>query len=190
MKANWEPNKYLELTTNNFFLRSINENDISEEQLLWLKDKQVNRWLNSYHKKHTVKSMKKYIKKFDNSNSFHLGIFLKNKKKQIGYFSILIDHFHKVAEIRVLIGEKKWWGKGVVLECRKAIIDWLFYDLKLYKIFGSPLVKNIAAVFNYQKQGFKCESILREHRLMNYSDRCDVAIFSIFRKDWIKRYNK
>ena len=190
MKATWEPSKYLEIITNNFYLCSIKENDISEKQVLWLQDKEVNRWLNSYHKTHTVKSMQNYIRKFDNYNSFQLGIFLKCKKKQIGYFSILIDHFHKTAEIRVLIGEKEWWGKGVVLECRKAIIDWLFYDLKLYKIFGSPIVNNIAAVFNYQKQGFNCESILKEHKIVNYDKRCDVAIFSIFRKDWIKRYNK
>ena len=190
MEVDWKHYKTLKIKTKDFSLLSLNENDITDLQVSWLKDKQVIRWLNSYYKKHTIQSLKEFVKKFDNYNSFHLGIFINDKKIQIGNFSILIDHFHKTAEIRVLVGNKDWWGKGVVLQCREAIIDWLFLELNLYKVYGSPLVKNIAAIFNYQKQGFECECILKNHKLTEYKERCDVAIFSLYREDWIKRLKK
>ena len=41
MKATWEPSKYLEIITNNFYLCSIKENDISEKQVLWLRIKKL-----------------------------------------------------------------------------------------------------------------------------------------------------
>ena len=45
------------------------------------------------------------------------------------------------------------------------------------------LLKNIAAVFNYQKQGYVCEAILKNHKVSKTNERYDVGIFSITKKN-------
>ena len=65
----------------------------------------------------------------------------------------------------MLVGEK--WGKGVVIECRSCIIEWLFNEIKVYKIYGQPSFKNIAAVFNYQKKQVCLRSNLKIIKYQN-----------------------
>ena len=187
---NWVPHKSLQLFTKNFTLRSLGLKDANEKHISWLNDKETNAWLNSNWKKHNVNSVKKFILSQDNYNVFHLAIIENYSKSHIGNFTIIIDHYHKTAETRVLIGEKKWWGKGVVIECRSCIIEWLFNKIKVYKIYGQPSIKNIAAVFNYQKQGYVCEAILKNHKVSKTNERYDVGIFSITQKQWKNRNNK
>ena len=173
MKVSWTPHKKLIINTKRFFLRSLILKDATPLQQSWLNDKDTNKWLNSYYKKHSIKSIKSHIKSYDNYNNFHLGVFVNTSSAHIGNFSILVDHFHKIAEIRVLIGNKNWWGKDVVIECRREIINWLFLDLKMFKIFGSPVIDNVPAIFNYQKQGFTCECILKKHKLKKKKKVCE-----------------
>ena len=184
MNAHWIPHKELSIETENFKLKTFTGSEAGKKQVSWLNDKTVNKWLNSHHVEHTIDSLKEHISRYDNYNSFHLGIFHKKKNLHIGNFSIVVDHFHKTGEIRVLIGDKNWWGKGVVIECRTEIINWLFYDLNLFKIYGYTISNNVAALFNWQKQGFTCEAVLKKHKLSGNDKRSDVAIFVMYKEDW------
>ena len=180
----WKPNLGLKLNTTNFNLRSLRLNDDHNKHVSWSNNKDINKWLNSNWKKHSIDTVKDFIKTQDHFNIFHLGVFEKKNNEHIGNFSIFIDHHHKTAETRVLIGNKLWWGKGVVLECRSVIISWLFDIVKVYKIWGNPAMNNIAAVFNYQKQGYKCEAILKKHKISLDKKRYDVGIFSLTKEYW------
>ncbi len=182
----WIPNKYLEFNTKNFLLRTLTVDDATKNHVSWLNNKKINKWLNSYWKKHTLETVKHFIMSQDHYNVFHLAIIDKKEKYHIGNFTIIVDHYHKTAETRVLIGEEKWWGKGVVIECRENIINWLFNELRMHKIYGQPALKNIAAIFNYQQQGYKCEAILKDHKLFSDNNRYDVGIFSLSINRWIK----
>ena len=185
---NWVPKVSLKLNTKNFLLRSLNLSDVNQNHISWLNDKKVNKWLNSNWKLHDSYSVRNFIQSQDHYNTFHLAIIDKKSSTHIGNFTILIDHHHKTAETRVVIGEKKWWGKGVVLECRECIINWLFEEINVYKIYGQPSLKNIAAVFNYQKQGYTCEAVLKDHKISLETKRYDVGIFSLTKDAWGKKF--
>ncbi|MEQ8603723.1 MAG: GNAT family protein [Marivibrio sp.] len=176
----------MELRTPNFRLRSLTVEDVGEKYVSWLCDPDVVKWLNARFRSHTRDSIRQYVAGHDNRDSYHLGIFAAGAE-HIGNFSVYIDRVHEVAQINVMIGDKKWWGRGVVLECRRAVIDWLFRDEGVYKIFGTPFVNNAAAVFNYKKQGFKLEGVWRAHRKISETERWDVAQFALFRDDWLSK---
>lgn len=180
----WKPHVSLSLKTTNFYLQSLNIKDANKQHASWLNDKKVNAWLSSNWKNHDISTIKKFILTQDHYNTFHLGIFEAINKSHIGNFTILIDHYHKTAETRVLVGERNWWGKGVVIECRSSILEWLFNSIKVYKVYGQPSMKNIAAIFNYQKQGYECEAILKNHKTSLDKIRYDVGIFSLTKKNW------
>ena len=56
----------------------------------------------------------------------------------------------------------------------------------MYIVYGYPAIKNIAAVFNYQKQGYECEAILKKNKVAKDRKRYDVGIFSITKDKWKK----
>ena len=187
---NWIPYKSLQLYTKNFTMRNLSLEDANKKHISWLNDEETNAWLNSNWKKHDLNSVKKFILSQDNYKIFHLAVLENKNKTHIGNFTIIIDHYHKTAETRVLIGEKKWWGKGVVIECRSCIIEWLFNKIEVYKIYGLNSIKNVAAVFNNQKLGYSCEAVLKNHKLSKTNERYDVAVFSITKKKWESLNNK
>ena len=87
--------------------------------------------------------------------------------KPIGIISLVhISDIHKTAEIYIVIGEKDYWGKGVMHEAESLFIDWAFSSLKLEKIRADAVVNNIASIITMKKLGFKIEGTLRKERFL------------------------
>ena len=97
-----------------------------------------------------------------------------------------IDWRVEIADIGCLIGEKEYWGKGVVYDCMKTIMDFAFYDLDLFKIFGSTAGCNIPVIFNCKKLGMNKVAELKDHVLVD-SKRHSLIFFSIYKDQWVKQ---
>lgn len=174
------------LETERFVVRSMTGNDLTDSYMKWIADPELMRNLNTLPMHKTREEESQRMKAYDNSNNFQFGAFTRQDNKLIGFFQVRIDRPHKLAEISVVIGDREWWGRNVVLEARGAIIDFLFDRLKLEKIWGMPQVRNFAAVANYRKQGFRLEGVLRGHNESAYDKgkRLDFAVFSLLRPEW------
>jgi RimJ/RimL family protein N-acetyltransferase len=93
-----------------------------------------------------------------------------------------------VATLTVGIGDRAWWGKGVVQETRSAVLDYLFQRTNCRRAWGTPSVRNFPSVFNYQALGFTSEGILRSHGLdWQSGEQVDHVIFAMLKDDWIAR---
>ena len=77
----------------------------------------------------------------------------------MGNISIRCDLANKTASTGVLIGDKSVWGSDVVIKARRLVLKFLFDDMDIFKVTGTPLSRNIPALFNYKKQGFIIEGI-------------------------------
>ena len=120
----------VKLITENYYLENMDESDASEQHLAWLHDIEVSKTLEVDGLAQTIETIKDYIKWHDNKTKFLFGIYT-NKNIHIGNFSVTLNIEHQRATIGVMIGDKNYWGKGVVNEIRSLIIDWLFYNKKL-----------------------------------------------------------
>jgi RimJ/RimL family protein N-acetyltransferase len=97
-----------------------------------------------------------------------------------------VDRLHRRANFNVVIGEKTWWGKGVVNEARAALLDEFFERRDIDKAVGTPLARNFPAIFNYKAQ--RHEGTLRGHcRSVAGDERLDQLQFGISKEERLQR---
>lgn len=181
--------KPIKLKTERFLLRSCVRDDASKRWIGWAVDPDVMTPLNAPTVKFTITSLGDYISGFDNFNRYLIGIFGRSTGQQIGFHTINVSRVHRVATINVIIGDKDWWGKRVVLETRAALLDHFFSSDTIEKAVGRPISRNFPAIFNYKAQGWTMEGILRGQVLSLNDDglRFDQYHFGMLRHEWLER---
>jgi RimJ/RimL family protein N-acetyltransferase len=104
---------------------------------------------------------------------------------------IEVGRQHAVAGFNLVIGDKSYWGKGVVNEVRASLLDEFFERQGIEKAFGTPLARNFPAVFNYKAQGWKLEGVLRgQCKSIVDGSRLDQYHFGMLRDEWRARRRK
>jgi RimJ/RimL family protein N-acetyltransferase len=173
------------LETARFSLRSLKPSDASERWMNWLKDPEIMGPLNAPIQRWTAQQLMAHIASADNNERYLIGIFDLASKVQIGLYMVDVDLFHHRANFNTVIGEKSWWGKGVVNETRSALLDEFFSNRGIEKATGMPLARNFPAVFNYKTQGWRHEGTLRGHCLSILDgSRLDQYLFGLTKQQW------
>jgi len=131
---------------NKIFLKILSPDDVGEKYLTWMQDKEVTKFLESRWDEYSVKKLKEYVKKTnDSSDNFLFGIFLKENNTHIGNIKIgNINHFHGYGDLGFLIG-KDHWNKGYGTESIKLATNYAFNQLKLHKLFAGIYSNNIGS---------------------------------------------
>ncbi len=78
-----------------------------------------------------------------------------------------IDYRHRYAELRIVIGEKQYWGKGIGEEAISCMVQFAFKKLDLHKLYAYVLANNVRAAKAFKKAGFVREGLLREERYID-----------------------
>jgi RimJ/RimL family protein N-acetyltransferase len=87
--------------------------------------------------------------------------------KPIGLIGLVnIDRSHKTAEIVIVIGDKDYWGKGVMLEAESLLIEYAFSQMHLEKIWAQARTNNIASMITMKKLGFQIKETLPAHAVI------------------------
>ncbi len=182
-----DDNNMLKLTTDRFLLRTCVASDASDRWIGWAADPEVMHPLNASVTQFTRQGLADYIDRFDNEHRCLIGIFLKKGGLQIGFYILDLNERHRHLAMNVVIGDKDWWGRKVVLETRAALLDHFFASGRVEKVFGTPISRNFPAVFNYKAQGWTLEGTFRGH-LTSARDgtRLDQYQFAMQREDWIR----
>jgi RimJ/RimL family protein N-acetyltransferase len=176
------------LTTERFLLRNLTANDASERYLAWAADAEVMGPLNVKPTRMAREQLAAYISGFDGINRFLIGIFTRADKLHIGFYMVEVDPVHQVASFNVVIGDKDYWGKKVVLETRQALLEHFFEERGIEKIIGQPLARNIPAIFNYRAEGWRLEGVLKAHRKsMTDGRRLDQMQYAMLKSEWRAR---
>jgi RimJ/RimL family protein N-acetyltransferase len=179
------PGKPVQVQTERFELRSLTPADASDRWIGWAADPEVMAPLNSPARTLGREELANYIASADNIQRYLIGIFDKASNGLIGFFMIDVDAPHRLATFNVVVGEKPWWGKGVINETRAALLDHFFEQRGIEKAFGAPLARNFPAVFNYKAQGWRHEGTLHGQRLsVADGSRLDQYQFGMLRSDW------
>jgi [ribosomal protein S5]-alanine N-acetyltransferase len=175
----------MQIKTDNYTLRTLTIEDATECYLSWLKDKDINRTLDVDGQGQTLDTIRQYICKHDNKTSFLFGIFTKDGD-HIGTHSFNFDPKNKLATVGVMIGDKSYWGKAVPLETRARIMDWAFDDLGCNKIEAGCYSINMPAIYNFKRQHWGMEGILRQNRVVD-KEFIDVVLFGMTKKEWYEQ---
>jgi len=184
----WRPGQPLRIETARFLLRSLTPDDVTDTYVSWWNDSEVQAGLNARPRHWDQQRARQHVAQFDNKTKFHLGIFCKDTGRMIGFYAAFPNPNTNVASHNIVIGEKDYWGKGVVQEVRPPMLAFLFFGMGMVKVKAEVLGRNYPSIFNNKKLGFTCEGILRKERV-HYSGvgRIDVFLFGLLREEWEAR---
>ena len=144
----WTPGQPLELETEKYKLRSLTPDDADEEYTSWWNDAEVQRGFNKKPRNWDIPDAVKHINTFNNITLFHLGVFPKDTSRLIGFVTISFAMKHKVAITNVALGDKSYWGKDVIIEVRRKVMDFMFETLGIEKAESEILGRNFSSIFN------------------------------------------
>lgn len=183
----WKPGQPVQLETPRFVLKSMNRLEGAWRSYPWTSDPMVMHPFGLEAGNWTRRSWYRRFRKPNNKRKFCLGIWPKGQSRLIGYESFDVNA-RGVAVLSVVIGDREWWGKGVVHEARGAIIDFLFEKMNCTRVWGTPSSRNFPSIFNYQKLGFTFEGTLRQHGFdPGTKQRVDFLIFAMLRDEWLEK---
>ena len=106
-----------------------------------------------------IKATHRNIKR---KKAFELGIENKESKEIIGMMSLLnVDPDNRNAEIGYWLG-KKYWGRKIMKEAVKLILNFGFMELKLVRIHARVMHPNTTSAKLLEKSGFQYEGRMRK----------------------------
>ena len=160
----------------NFFTKK----DINQKYMSWLKDKKNLKYSNNKYVTFNYKNLQKYFLSFDNKNNFFFkictleGLF-------IGTLTYYISKIHNHANIGLLIGDKKYQGKGFGLDAWNSAINYLFKVKKIRKVFAGTMDCNFSMKKIFIKSGMKFEARFKKQEILN-GKYFDTVYYSVFNK--------
>ena len=147
--------KNLKIKVNkSIYLKILILEDISESYVSWLNDYEVTKFTEQKQFKHTFNSTKDFVnQKFFSKNDLLFGIYVEGL--HIGNIKLGSIKFEQMSgEISYFIGEKMFWGKGIISKCIGTLIQYASLDLGLKKITAGYYVNNINSAKVLKKCGF------------------------------------
>ena len=141
------------IENNIFKITFFKKENIDENYLSWINDKKLMKYSNN--KKINYKTSLEYLKSFNNKDTFFFSIFEKKTNKIIGTTTIYLDQINKIANLGILIGDKKSRGKNYGLKICKVLIQYFFKKNYVEKFIIGTESENISMIKICQKLKMK-----------------------------------
>lgn len=146
-------------------IEELNLHNYSPSYICWLNDYQITKFLET--KSLSKNEIEAFIKNCsDSTTEFLFGIFYEGC--HVGNVKLgQVDYRHKFGEIGLLVGEKKFHGKGIGSEALWLCCDFAKKKLGLHKVLGGMHEPNLASYKTFLKCGFREVGRFQQHRLVD-----------------------
>lgn len=123
---------------------------------------------------------------YESPDRYNWAIVLKEDGKLIGNISV-VRLFEDVdaCEIGYCMG-RPWWGRGIMTEAMRAVIDYLFENVGFNRISARHDPRNVGSGRVMQKSGMTYEGTLRQVD-RNNTGLCDASYYSILKEEWDRK---
>lgn len=165
------------IKSDRLLLRALSAADATEAYAGWLCDPEVNRFLDT--KSATVRELVEYIElKNASRDALFFGIFLVSGE-HIGTAKLEpVEREAKRSGVALLIGDKRYWGRGFGAEAMRALIGYAFGALGLEELYLGVNAGNSAAVRLYERLGF-----IREEDAEKEKRELSDSLYGLVRPD-------
>ncbi len=168
--------------------RPYNEDDL-DLIFVWFNDPVVTYYMFTGQRPQTKGALRDAMEKdVQSEKNVVFTVIDKESQEAVGVVGLYDIHptAHK-AEMRIIIGNKNFWGKGYGTEITELITYYGFGRLNLNRIYLGFTDENKRAGRAYEKAGYAREGVLREdiYRNSRYYDSVRMAIL---RKDYCEKY--
>jgi RimJ/RimL family protein N-acetyltransferase len=100
----------------------------------------------------------------------------------VGGINLRIRQPHETAELGYSIAVPHW-GKGLVPEAARAVVDWGFEEYGLAKVYATADLRNVRSHRVMEKLGMVREGVLRSHAKVR-GERRDEVVYGLLREEW------
>lgn len=158
----------MRMSRNLLYLDTLTKENMSPDYPLWLNDPLVNQFLESRFQVATRESVLKFIEGASVSNSYLFGIFLQENSKHIGNIKLgPVSQLHRRGDIGLLIGDKRFWGKGIATQAIELVVEFAFNHLNLLKVTAGMYAPNLGSYRAFIKCGFSVVGVYKKHSFFN-----------------------
>ncbi|MCE7995979.1 MAG: GNAT family N-acetyltransferase [Roseivirga sp.] len=165
------------------YLRALEEKDVSGNYSFWLNDPEIVQFNSHGRFPMTVPMLKAFAESSQRStNALILAIVDKQSDIHIGNISLQgINWVDRNAEIAFLLGERAFWGKGIMFEAGSLLIKHGFEALNLHRVHCGTSSANVGMQKLAVKLGMKQEGV-RKEALFNHGEYHDIIEYGILNK--------
>jgi len=148
----------------------------------WLNDPEVVRFSELRHSRHTLDSCRAYFENMvQHSNLFLSIVSSEPQLGHIGNISVTIDHPNRVAEMAILLGDRKAWGMGLGREAWSIVMQWLLTDAGFRKVTAGTMAVNRPMLAVMMKTGMRVEC-LRSGQFLLEGQAVDLVLAAKYAK--------
>lgn len=181
-----DPNIKATIEGRSIILKPISINEITSKYVSWLNDPEINKYLEVRHKRQTIEDIFDYINGLRAKPDHDVfAIFTKKDKIYIGSLAVVYDLGNRRVAYGLMIGDKNAQTLGLGGEAAILIIEYLFNDPDIRKVFAGAIADNKQSCRLHKSLGFKREAILRQHYTLSSGKVCDGYLFGILREEWL-----
>lgn len=146
-------------------LRLLVKDDINDRYLTWLNDREVTQFTEIGTFPTSMSDLKSYYAKISQSKcDVMFAIVTKRNNVHIGNIKLGgISWIHRHADLGIMIGEKKYWGKGFGEEACKLVLSYAFNTLNLNKVILGVYGNHKAGIKAYRKTHFVVEGTIKDY---------------------------
>lgn len=170
------------------YLREVRLTDVNQNYYNWLNDPEINQFLETRFIPRSLENIAQFVKQMDgNVNEVFLAICLKENHQHVGNIKLgPINWVHRHADVSLLIGDKKIWGRGIATEAIKLISEYAFEILNLHKLKAGCYVENQGSAKAFIKNAYRQEGILKEH-FFSQGHYTDALLLGITQAEFLTR---
>ncbi len=173
------------LTGPNIYLRPLEENDVNGNYPNWLNNNEICTG-NSHHTfPNTKKATLEYIASVSNSKEVIVLAIIENiTNRHIGNISLQnINLIYRSAEFSIIIGDKKYWGKGYGEEAARLLMKHGFDSLNLHRIYCGTFENNKGMQKLAEKLHMKLVGKQRQAAYKN-GKYIDIFLYDVLRSEF------
>jgi ribosomal-protein-alanine N-acetyltransferase len=176
------------IQTERLMLREFTMDDAEAMYQNWAKDAEVTkflRWQPHANLDVTRELLRQWVSSYEDPSYYSWLIVLKDENVPIGSIGIFdVSEMDESAEIGYCMG-KNWWGKGLMTEALKAVIQFGFEEVGFNRLEAFYNINNPASGRVMQKAGVKLEGIAKQKYSTNLGFY-DCNMYSILKQEYLK----
>jgi len=174
------------LESTEILLRGLCDDDTEANYPQWFNSRDVCLH-NSHHRfPYTRVEAKSFVESLTNDKTrLVFAIVMKHDLLHVGNISLQnIDYICRSAELAVIIGERKYWGRGIAFDAGKLLINHGFQQLNLRRISLGTSAENISMIKTAEKLGFTREGEKRQAHYKN-GRYVDINMYGLLKDEWV-----
>lgn len=177
------------LETDRLLIEPFSENHLSDRYVAWLNDPDVVRLSEQRFRTHTLESCRAYMCSFEGTPNYFWAVLSRLPLEgHVGNVSVFVDNWNGVADIAILIGEKRLWGKGFGLEAFRAVTSFLFRQIRVRKVTAGTTSLNRGMLRIMERMRMEPDG-RRLRQVLVDGQEADLVYGALFREKWVLDQN-